>query len=81
MFRNRFSPRDVDSVADVTEVEWAGGPGHGGCGEGGELVDVPVLESDVGGGLLAAGARVLITMAVVSHPVESFPGKHRKFTH
>ena len=76
-----FKPRDVDRVADVTEVEGAGGPRHGGGGEGGELVDVPVLESDVRGGLFAAGTRVLVPIAAVSHPVECFPGKHRKFTH
>ena len=72
-----FLPGDVDRVADVSEVEGAGGPGHGGGGEWGELVDVPVLESDVRGGLFAAGARVLVPIAVVSHPVEGFPGKHR----
>ena len=76
-----FSPRNVDRVTDVSEVEGAGGPWHGGGGEGGELVDVPVLESDVRGGLFAAGARVLVSIAVVSHPVERFPGKHRKLTH
>ena len=76
-----FSPRNVDRVTDVSEVEGAGGPGHGWGGEGGELVDVPVLESDVRGGLFAAGARVLVSIAVVSHPVERFPGKHRKLTH
>ena len=76
---NSVSPRDVDRVADVSEVEGAGGPRHGWGGEGGELGDVPVLQSDVRSGLFAAGARVLIS--IVSHPVERFPGKHRKLTH
>lgn len=78
---NSSSPRDVDRVADVSEVEGAGGPRHGWGGERRELVNVPVLQSDVRGGLFTAGARVLVSIAVVSHPVERFPGKHRKLTH
>ena len=35
-------------------------PGHGGGGEGRELGNVPVLQPDVGGGLFAARAAVLV---------------------
>ena len=71
-------PRDVDGVADVTQIEGARGPGDGGGGERGELGDVPVLQPDVGGGLLAGGAGVLVPG--VPHPVQSFPETHPTFT-
>ena len=52
-------PGHLETV-EVPQVEGRGRPGHGGGGEGGQLGDVPVLQSDVGGGLLAARAAVLV---------------------
>ena len=48
------------STVQHSTAQYSTVPGHGGGGEGRQLGDVPVLQSDVGGGLLAARAAVLV---------------------
>ena len=50
----------VQYSTQYSTVQYSTVPGHGGGGEGGQLGDIPVLQSDVGGGLLAARAAVLV---------------------